>query len=390
MRERLINTAGRPLASTLAGELKRATDSRVPSERGLNVIVVGPFPPPTHGAAVVTSAVYDALESLTSWTVKKVDTSAVGGSSRISYLLRRLRAHAWASLALLGRGTKRDQVLYLAGAGGLGLWLQVLPIMIARLARVRIVFHHHSYAPLRRRLPRMTVVCHLMGQRGRHIALCPEMASRLKTLYGAKIDVVVISNSAFLSARRLPSAMRVRGDTHAGREQIVVGHLGNLSTAKGLTDVLQVLSLGLEERLPLKLLLAGPCATPEAEGVLNQAWGAYGHHLEYLGALPRSEIGSFYHRLDFFLFPSRYLHEAEPLVVLEALTEGVPVLATDVGCVACRVGSFGAVFGAEEHFARNVVSYLHRFGDSSVPTLEPPQQAASVEDFLAVIAGAVG
>jgi glycosyltransferase involved in cell wall biosynthesis len=72
-------------------------------------------------------------------------------------------------------------------------------------------------------------------------------------------------------------------------------------------------------------------ADAEDRRLIEAAVTRYGSRVTYAGPLSVSEVPGFLAGLDLFLFPSRYRHEAEPLVVLEAAREGVPTLAYPVG-----------------------------------------------------------
>lgn len=50
-------------------------------------------------------------------------------------------------------------------------------------------------------------------------------------------------------------------------------------------------------------------------------------NVTFYGRLDRSEVAEFYSRCDLFVLPS--LHEAQPMVILEAMASRIPVMATD-------------------------------------------------------------
>jgi glycosyltransferase involved in cell wall biosynthesis len=55
---------------------------------------------------------------------------------------------------------------------------------------------------------------------------------------------------------------------------------------------------------------------------------------EYIGPVFGEAKEVFYRQLDVFLFPTKYANEAEPLVVYEALRQGVYVIACDRGAIS--------------------------------------------------------
>jgi glycosyltransferase involved in cell wall biosynthesis len=66
-----------------------------------------------------------------------------------------------------------------------------------------------------------------------------------------------------------------------------------------------------------------------------QAIGA----IDYRGAVYGENKQAFFDDIDVMIFPSQYVHEAEPVTVIEALDRGIPVIATSRGCVATLVPS---------------------------------------------------
>ncbi len=53
----------------------------------------------------------------------------------------------------------------------------------------------------------------------------------------------------------------------------------------------------------------------------------------YSGPLYGDEKDAFFAGLDLFVFPTEYRFEAQPIVLYEAMAQGVPVLSVDRGCI---------------------------------------------------------
>jgi glycosyltransferase involved in cell wall biosynthesis len=296
--------------------------------------VVGPIPPPIHGAAKVTAQVVANLQKAGADLIT-VSTSGPDGGSRLRYHRLRITLHLRAA-ATAWRARRRPTSLYVAGAGGLGLWYQVVVIAAGRLAGHRLVFHHHSYAYVTRKSAAMSALSRAGGRRLEHIALCEGMGETLRGRYPLIDRVSVCSNAGLFEPLALDDAELPRAPRTAA-DPLVLGHLGNLCVEKGLDVVIDTLRRLHADGVPARLLLAGPLRGPEAVALLAGARAEFGNAVEHLGPIDPAEVDSFYRRLDVFVFPSRYQHEAEPMVVLEASRCGVPTVAFRVGCLASMV-----------------------------------------------------
>ena len=299
----------------------------------MTVVVVGPFPPPVHGAARVTAAVTDLLRAAGA-NIRVVDTGVVASGWR--YHRHRLLAHVRA--AWLTTRVPAGSAVYLGGAGGLGLWYQLAVVAAARLRRLKVVFHHHSSQYLSERSTAMSLMSRLAGPHAVHVTLSTTMSRRLKQLYPSAGQTLQLSNAAFVDAGR-PVTARPADNAPT----LVVGHLSNLSRAKGLDEVLAAYGALHAGGVDVNLLLAGPVADAMDRRLVEHAVEASLGRITWVGALLPDEVPGFLAQLDVFLFPSRYRHEAEPLVVLEAASVGVPTVAFDVGSLHELVGQLGGV-----------------------------------------------
>lgn len=289
-----------------------------------SVVVVGPVPPPVHGAARVTDRMSAAIAA-DAERVVTVDTSAHrADGSALSPLARAGRLLG--GLVTVLRETVAGSGVYVGGAGGALLWFQAVILLIARIAGSRVVFHHHSFAYVAQRDPAMATLILLGGPRVLHVVLGESMAVGLRSTYPSVREVLVCSNAGVLP----PSDCREQERVGDG---IVLGHLSNLSIAKGLRDVVEAFERVRRRDPEARLVLAGPVSDAETEQVLAEVVATYGASVEVTGPVPADAVDAVYRRVDLFCFPSRYVHEAEPLVVLDALRHGVPVVAYAVGCL---------------------------------------------------------
>ena len=347
------------------GRSRWSSFSRVISPDTTTVWLFGPIPPPVHGAARVTQQVREGVEA-TSTRLVAVDT---GGGAGVVPRLRQMIG-GLLRLAVPRRGSGRGSV-YIGGAGGPTLWYQTVVVLVGRLTGRRVVFHHHSYAYVDRAMPAMRALTRAGGRRLTHVALCEGMGMGLRSRYPSVGDVRVCSNAGLMAAPE-PAV-----EATAGGGTVVLGHLSNLSLDKGLADVVDTLRRSLAAGLDVRLLLGGPAATPEAEALVVDAVAELGDALTVLGRVERDDIDAFYEQIDVFVFPSRYVHEAEPLVVLDASRHGVPTIACAVGCLPGMVAPQHLV-PLDADFAEAAVAAIGDLG--SVPAQEVADRFAQRRD----------
>ena len=54
-------------------------------------------------------------------------------------------------------------------------------------------------------------------------------------------------------------------------------------------------------------------------------------NIEYVGSVSDDAKSNFFNNIDILIIPSK--NEAEPLIILEALSYGVPIIANSIGCI---------------------------------------------------------
>jgi len=119
---------------------------------------------------------------------------------------------------------------------------------------------------------------------------------------------------------------------------LVVGYLCNICEEKGIDDVLSLVERFKEEDVLFKV--AGPVSD---ELIRKRIMGVVGRfdNIDYIGPVYGDRKELFYKSLDLFVFPTKYANEASPLVLIEAVSKGVPFIAYNRGGIvdlACYEG----------------------------------------------------
>jgi glycosyltransferase involved in cell wall biosynthesis len=316
------------------------------------LLAVGPFPPPVNGNALITSRACDRLSN--SFRVVRCDTSVPGRRRSVGYHARRFMRHLQSLLAIIRHSRERGRVLYVSCPGGLALWYGVAVVGMARLSRYQIVVHHHSFRYLDRRIFALAALVVTGGRATTHVCLCGRMRARLREQYPRAFHVIVWSNAAFV----LPEAVE-ENRSQVG-PPLVLGHLSNLSMTKGTPEFIELVRAARREGLDVVGRIAGPTMSPEVTRIVHDSVRELGDALTYSGRVTDDERTCFLAGVDLFVFPTRYLHEAEPLVVFESMAAGVPVVAFARGCIPGQLADTGRSIPVEADFVDATLPFVRR------------------------------
>lgn len=321
--------------------------STVSNNSSKQVLVVGPIPPPLHGQSKNTHNLCLALED------RGMKPLVANTSSRVLerglvYHANRAMGYVKALVLIVANSVKISKTAYFACDGGLGL-IYLVPVgLIARIFKYRIFVHHRNFSYIDTKARLMSFFLKATGPEATHIFLCDSMRASFVAMYGQRFEAIIVSNATHI---KLQPNERDRSDKDTS---FVIGHLSNLSIDKGLLDFLGTLRACREAGLPVKGALAGPPMQLSDKLIIDDALQEFGDLLEYLGPVYGEEKNKFFKSLDLFLFPSRYKKEAQPNVLFEAISYSVPVIAFQIGCIACDLGHLeNAVVDTSETFIDN-------------------------------------
>lgn len=338
------------------------------------VCMVGAFPPPVHGMAAVNKAMWDALReaeveprviNLAAFSLNRSLRSRLG---RLPRVLRGLMSLSGVRRARSGVG-----VLYMSVSGGYGQLYELAFLFIARLKRMKIYLHHHSFAymdqpnKLARKLFRMG------GVNATHIVLSPGMGATLKECYRIH-NTAAISNAVFFPPSGSTETQRSRA------EMKTLGFISNISVEKGIFEFLDLMKAVQDAGLSVRAKVAGPFQDMQTEGRVRRQLAKLAA-VEYIGPKYGVEKDAFFTTIDALVFPTGYINEAEPLILHEAMARAIPIIAYGRGCIPEIVGTkCGRVIDPGQPFVAEALAQVKAWRADSV-SFERASKSAQMRFF---------
>ncbi len=316
------------------------------------VVMIGSFPPPVGGAALVNQMVLDALRSRGTATMPlDVSGPALAHSRSLGYHVQRIAANL--RVARQARNAAHDAgTLYIVPDAGAGAWYTAGLVGAAGDRFDRIVVHHHSCRYIEEDSRPIAWLTERTRSVATHVFLTKGMSDAFRARYGA-VETLVATNVRFVAQEAHSSLPSAASGT------IRLGHLSNLCADKGFFAAANTFEAARAHGLDVSLTLAGPILEQMVSQRIAELVTRHGDRVRHLGALSGEAKRDFYRSIDLFLFPTRFRQEAAPLVIYEALAAGVPVLSTDRGVIPeLLTGPYGAACARDADFASFAVDWM--------------------------------
>lgn len=297
------------------------------------ILVIGPTPPPHHGVAMATRMLLD-LKMQGLFHLSHLELADRRGIAHVDQpdlydvflFIRQWFTLLWKFLR------DRPHIAYLPiSQTTLGVIRDSLFIWPSFLFGARIVLHLHGgnfrrWYEERDGLTRAYVRL-LLKTTARVVVL----GASLKPLFSGLVPesrISVVPNGIEWGKPR------GRGGRSAGGRRFRILYLGTLTRLKGVLVLVAAIPLTLKRRPDVEFVFAGGWFDPkdrrEAEAAITQA-GVEGHVI-WTGPVKGEEKEALFASADLFVFPG-VQQEGQPLVVIEAMAAGLPILFTDRGCL---------------------------------------------------------
>ncbi|MDU9050287.1 MAG: glycosyltransferase family 4 protein [Candidatus Electrothrix sp. Rat3] len=162
------------------------------------------------------------------------------------------------------------------------------------------------------------------------VAVSPEVQQHLRRFFIPQKKIQIIINGIDMQEfrRNQQSRENIRNEFGIAPETLLIGTIGRISPEKGQKYFIEAAAQVLKSYPQACFVLVGNGGQGEEMRAYAEALGI-ARNVIFAGF--RTDIAEWYSALDMFVLPS--LLEGTPMALLEAMSTGVPVVATDVGGV---------------------------------------------------------
>lgn len=307
---------------------------------GVHVVAV--VPPPVTGMTLITVEMFEHFERKGEAKLHKIQKPPKLNGWRWS-IFKHLSIRNGLRSAL----TNCPDIIYYVPDSGKGLWFNLFLHAKLLSTSPRVIMHHHVYSYVRTYNRAFHYFIRKIEQNGTHIThvvLAPMMSEQLRELYCLN-DIRVLGNTQFVKQNDIG----IRSET---AKTFCVGYLSNITNAKGIDVFMDTIRIS-----GLAAVIAGPIENAELYAEVMSFVAEDPEQRQFIGAVYAQKKSSFFANIDVLVFPSRYVNEAQPLTIFEALAAGVPVLATPQGAIVDQLKGTDWVINHAD-FAVIAASYL--------------------------------
>ncbi|AVJ85611.1 glycosyl transferases group 1 family protein [Klebsiella pneumoniae] len=234
---------------------------------------------------------------------------------------------------------------YLPPDGGFGLVYSILLTTIASFKCHKIYLHHRSYAYINKYSVLMAVLNAAAGKKATHIFLSEKMANDFSKKY--RVDKYYIVSNLIHVKNWFELNLEPKKYT---QDEIVLGFMSNISIEKGIKDAVNTTFMLREKGINAKLKIGGVCDNIEIENYLKDTIKSNPSYFKFVGFVDKNSKLDFFKELDWFLFPTRYVNEAQPNVLFESIAAGVPFITIERGCIIGDFPDYPYVMREKENF----------------------------------------
>lgn len=295
------------------------------------ILAIMQLPPPIHGQSIMNQAIYESRLINDSFNFKTIPLYFTALRNIGKPSIRKLFKMIYYLFIIFKELIcfKPDLVYFTLSPTGFAFYRDSVYVLLIKLFRIPIIFHLQGKGikdKSKRKIIRLLYTCVFNNSK---IIL-------LSKLLEKDLDNLIIPNT---SIYYLPNAIKVY-DVYAKNNSIpnnppIILFLSNIAKTKGVLALIAATKLLVKKNYNFKVKLVGQIHQSLSENELLNLLSdpSINNKIEYIGPKFGKEKNDILDDSDIFVFPTYMIHEAFPLVILEAMQAALPVVSTFEGAI---------------------------------------------------------
>ena len=298
------------------------------------ILSVMQLPPPVHGQSIMNQTIQqskllnDTFEMCTiPLHFSKLDNL---GKADVKKILKMI----YYAYLLINKITffKPNLIYFTLSPVGFAFYRDCLYVMIIKFFRIPVVYHLHGKGIKKKsRNNCLKVIYSFVFKNSSVILLSKLLKSDIDDVISESTRLFYLPNGIDEKSKLSPNGKWRK----SVREEPILLFLSNIVKTKGILVFLEALSLLQKKKLPFKAKLVGGISASVPKKLLDRTIRNYNleNNVKYLGALYGEGKDRVLNNSDIFVFPTYLPQEAFPLVILEAMKTGLPIVSTFEGAI---------------------------------------------------------
>lgn len=285
------------------------------------------LPPPVHGAAIMNKRVVSILENIEGVKNKTIRLNYAEGFEEMHCSFWRKVIYAILVFAKLLKEylLRRPFMTYIAFSPfGFGFYRDFFFVILAKFFSSSPYLHLHGTGLANSFSKNKKTLFRIMLKYSKIILISPSLCDDIKCI-AERSSAVVVENCVDDPGEYLKETSST----------IRILYLANLDERKGVKKIIDILEKIVEKGYPVNLVIAGSdtvyMTKLELEKFIFEDHPSVFEYVEIVGPVYGEKKRKIFLQSDIFLYPTT--HDAAPLVVLEALSYGLPVICSDQGAL---------------------------------------------------------
>ena len=285
------------------------------------------LPPPMHGMTYINSIIYKNLKDsgYKFNTLNLSNTLEDNEKITLKKIMKSLNV-VFSTWRVFFK-TKPDSLYTILSGTKYGILRDVIMFLPAIIFNKRLVLHLHGFTHYKTYKSSFLyrVLFKIISKNSTIIVLCEKQKQETSVVMNK--DSVVLNNCL--------SAPSVYESKDRNSSILKLCYISNISEGKGTIDLMKSIA----NHSNIELIVAGNFL--DNEEVFNDII-KNSNNISYIGFANEKIKHALFEKSDIFCLPSK-LEEGSPITIIEAMSYGLPILATDKGCIKDMVKDIGYV-----------------------------------------------